>query len=99
MNETVACSLGVDDFHDRSRVWRELLGSRLLYREATHDGCVLTVSAAPGVAAAARRLAELEAACCPWMQVQVIDGAVVSIKLSSSSPGGPEAIRELFQAG
>lgn len=99
MNETVTCSLAVGDFHDRTKAWRELLGSRLLSRESTHDGCVLTLSAAPGVAEAARRLAELEAACCAWMEVQVIDGTVVSIKLRSSRPGGPEAIRELFQAG
>lgn len=99
MNETVACSLAIGDFHDRTQVWRELLGSQLLSREPTRDGCVLTLSAAPGVAAAVRRLAELEAACCAWMEVQVIDGAAVTVKLSSLEPGGPEAIRELFQAG
>lgn len=99
MNEPVTCSLGIGDFDDRSKVWRELLGTRLLRRESTQDGCVLTLSAAPAVATAARRLAELEAECCPWMKVQVLDGEVVTIVLSSSRPGGPEAIRELFQAG
>lgn len=99
MNESVTCSLGTGDFDDRSKVWRELLGARLLRRESTDDGCVLTLTAAPGVATTARRLAELEADCCPWMKVQILDGEVVTIMLSSSSPGGPEAIRELFQAG
>lgn len=99
MNERVVCSLDPHDFDDRSRNWRDLLSGRLLTRESTDDGCVLTLSAAPGVAAAARRLAESEADCCPWMTVQIVDGEVVTITLSSSSPGGPETIRELFQFG
>lgn len=60
-NEAVACSLAADDLGDRTKVWRELLRGRLLRGEPTDDGWVLTLSAAPGVAAAARRLAELEA--------------------------------------
>lgn len=99
MNETVACSLRAGDFDDRIKLWRDLLSGRLLGRESTNDGYELTLDAAPGVAAAVQRLAELEAECCPWMKVQVVDGDVVRIKLSSSSPGGPEAIHELFQSG
>ena len=97
MNETVACSLQARDLDHRTESWRDLLGGRILRWQSTHDGCVLTLSAAPGVAAAARHLAALEAECCAWMEVQVLDGEVVTINLSSSSPGGPEAIRELFQ--
>jgi hypothetical protein len=97
MNEAVACSLRPGDFGQRIEAWHELLGSRLLTRESTHDGCVLTLSATPGVAAVARGLADQEATCCPWMNVQITDGDVVTIRFSSSSQGGPETIRELFQ--
>lgn len=99
MRETMACSLGRRDFNHRRQAWVELLAGRLLRRESTEDGCVLTLTAARGVAAAARRLAREEAECCPWMKVQVDEGEVLTLRLSSSSGGGAEAIRELFQAG
>ena len=99
MEPAVACSLGPSDFNDRAQAWRELLGPRLLSRRWTDDGCVLTLTAAPGVALVARELARLEASCCPWMDVQVTDAEVVTVQLSSRSPGGADAIRELFQAG
>lgn len=100
MEQPAACSLRRDDLENRYEAWRELLERRLLRRQRTDDGCVLTLAAAPGVGPAARELAGLEAECCPWMDVRVTEeDTVVTIRLTSSRPGGPEAIRELFQAG
>lgn len=99
MEHPVGCSLGPVNLEDRYRAWRELLEARLLRRQPAGDGCVLTLTAAPGVAATARELVRLEAECCPWMDAEVTEADVVTIRLSSSSPGGTEAIRELFQVG
>jgi hypothetical protein len=98
MELPVACSLELGDFEDRCQAWQELVAGRLQERQWTDDGCVLTLSAAPGVGTEARRLARLEADCCPWMDVRVTDDQVVTIQLRSSEPGGPETIRRLFQA-
>ena len=97
MDQTVSCSLRPGDFDQRTEAWRGLLAERILTREPTQEGCVLTLSDGPGVAAAVRRLADAERECCPWMSVRVIEGDVVTVELSSSTTGGPEAIRELFQ--
>lgn len=97
MTETVSCSLGADDFDRRFQEWRGLIEDRLLARQSTPEGCLLTLSDAPEVAATARRLADSEGECCPWMSVEIAEGDVVTIRISSSNPGGPEAIRALFQ--
>ncbi|MBO0707509.1 MAG: hypothetical protein J2P43_13390 [Candidatus Dormibacteraeota bacterium] len=99
MEYPVACSLGPVNFNDRFQAWRELLAGRVLSRQPTDVGCVLTLTAAPGVGATARELIRLEAECCPWMEAQVTEAGVVTIRLGSSSPGGAEAIRELFGVG
>ena len=99
VQQPVACSLRPGDLEDRTGAWRELCTGRLLGREWVDGGWVLRLTAAPGVAAAARELARLEAECCPWMDVEVTDGEVVTIRITSSRPGGSDAIRELFQAG
>jgi hypothetical protein len=97
MTEAVSCSLHAGDFEERFEAWRGLIASRLLSRESIPEGCVLTLNDGPDVAGTARRLADSEGECCPWMRVEVTGGDVLTIRISSSSPGGPEAIRELFQ--
>lgn len=94
--QPVACTLRPAEFADRSEAWRRLLEEWLVSREATPGGGRLALRRAPGVAGAARELAALEAECCPWMTIEVGEGEEVVLSITSSQPGGPETIRELF---
>ena len=92
----VACTLRPRELADRRQAWQQLLEGWLLQREATPEGGSLILSPAPGVARAARELAELEAECCPWMRIEVEEAGQVILHLRSSQPTGPQTIREMF---
>lgn len=97
--QPVVCTLRPRDFADRTVAWQQLLRGWMVGREATPEGCRLTLLSAPGVASAAQELAELEAECCPWMRIQVEGGEHVTLRIESNQQGGAETIRELFLSG
>lgn len=95
----VACTLQPRQLADRCEAWRRLVRDWMVSREATPEGARVTMLGAPGVARAAREMAELEAECCSWMTITVEEAAVVNLSISSAAPGGPEAIRNMFGVG
>jgi hypothetical protein len=98
-SQPVACTLRPRQLADRGDAWKQLLRGWMVNRQATPEGGQITLLAAPGVASAARELAELEAECCPWMSIRVQEADLVTLLISSAEPGGPETIREMFRIG
>lgn len=94
MAEPVACTLQPRAFANRNQAWRKLLEGWLLDRQNVPDGVQLELQAAPGVAGAAKELTALEAACCPWMRIEVFEDADrVRLRVSSDQAAGRETIR------
>ena len=93
----VACTLRPAELSDRREAWRRLIDGWLLHRETTDQGVVFTFRADPGVAEAARELGALEAECCAWMSIDVVDSDPITMSVRSSETGGPETIHSMFE--
>ena len=94
MTEPVACTLNAQALEDRTEAWRELLDGRLLHREDLSEGVQLDLRDDPGVAEAAKKLSSLEAACCPWMRIEISqDPGRVRLRVTSEEAAGQDVIR------
>ena len=92
----VACTLKPTELADRREAWRRLIDGWLVRRGASDRGAVLTFRADPGVAAAARELAALEAECCAWMSIELEESGTITMTISSLEAVGQETIRSMF---
>jgi hypothetical protein len=74
----IVCTLSASDLQDRRGAWDKLMGSGLVAREVVPGG--IRMRPAPGAAAALIELIDLERECCAWIQFEVSDGSVVTLR-------------------
>src|SRR5439155_16139969 len=78
----ISCTLSAADLSDREGAWKKLMSSGLVKRDAVAGG--IRLRAAPGAAAALIDLVNLERKCCPWMQFELSEEAVVTVTAEGS---------------
>lgn len=93
----VACTLNVADFAERSDLWRQLIEGWGIKRVRTRNGVRLTFRQDPGVATALKELARLEADCCPWMRIAILERQQIQMELSGGDASAAQALAELFE--
>jgi hypothetical protein len=88
----IACTLSAADLKDRERAWRKLMGSGLVTRDRVPGG--IRLSPAPGAAEALIQLINLERDCCAWIDFEVSDGSVATLRADAD---GEAALAGMFQ--
>ena len=88
----IVCTLSAADLEDREGAWVKLMSSGLVEREVVPGGISLTP--APGAAAALIDLIDLERECCAWIRFDVGDRAEVTL---TADADGEAVLAEMFR--
>jgi hypothetical protein len=86
----IACSLTPAEMVDRGTARGKLLGTSLISRDRVPGGWRLVVH--PGAVESLRVLADLERECCPWINFNFEDDAMIV----TSAGAGEDALVEMF---
>jgi hypothetical protein len=85
----ITCSLSAADLADREGAWRRLIDGWATGAEAIPGGVRLRFRAAAGLAGSLAELVALEADCCPWMGLRLVEGEQLELSVT-----GPDAAVE-----
>lgn len=96
-DEAIVCRLDIDQFGDRVGEWIALAYRALVARTQMQEGVLLRFRREAGVEAELRRLVRLEAACCPFLSVQITD-LPSELALAVRGPAGAADLVEAFLA-
>ncbi len=90
------CSLNEADFGGREAEWHSALRHSVRTCRELDDGFELWISGGVGTFSELQRLAALEDRCCGWMKIALEDGERISLRMTSTAPGGKDVIALLI---
>ena len=92
----IICTLSDGDRKARAVTWRDVMHQAVTQVEERPDGFVLTLDPGTLEFSELHRLVESERLCCAWMTLELDEGPVATLTITSESLGGKGVIKEML---